>query len=252
MHIVVLVNVSSVLIDYSSTHEPLGTTVLTRDRWSNTTLDETTRRHGRSWNSTTQTVTVKTLLMNSFETLSHKNGIGLPRTKYNTTMSPEPELMTGLGAAAAMFFSALGSALASLQGGKYAMRSTGVLSFVPIVISGVLAIYGIIVAVLLSGKMGGGESADGYRNFSAGLSVGLACLASGLGMAGFLEDSLSGNTATVSNVADDDVIRAPLVRNNTNNARMIEQPSIRFLMCLCFIEAIGLYGLIVALFLIGH
>jgi len=166
-------------------------------------------------------------------------------------MASEPQLMTGLGAAAAMFFSALGSALASVQGGKYAMRSTGVLSFAPIVISGVLAIYGIIVAVLLSGKMDGAESSNGYRNFSAGLSVGLACLASGLGMAGFLEDSLTG---TVTNsVADDDAIRTPLVRNNTNNTtRMIEQPSIRFLMCLVFLEAIGLYGLIVALFLIGR
>jgi len=169
-------------------------------------------------------------------------------------MAPDPELMTGLGAAASIFFSSLGSALASVQGGRYAMRSTGVLSFAPIVISGVLAIYGIIVSVLLSAKIqaDGLDAAGGYKNFSAGLSVGLACLASGMGMAGFLEDSLPTTTTTSQDVASTSEIQEPLIRGSGGQSTtMLGKPSPRFLMCLVFLEAIGLYGLIVALILIG-
>ena len=171
-------------------------------------------------------------------------------------MTIDPELLTGLGAAAALFFCSLGSALASVQAGKYAMRSkAGVLAFSPIVIAGVLAIYGVIVAVLLSGKIGG-DNLNGYRNVSAGLAVGFACLASGLGMAGFLEDSLrSPNTTTVAEGSPVSEMHAPLVPGLHSNSGakfvMIEPPSVRFLMCMVFIEAIGLYGLIVALILIS-
>ena len=173
-------------------------------------------------------------------------------------MTIDPELLTGLGAAASVFFCSLGSALASVPAGKYAMRSkAGVLAYSPIVIAGVLALYGVIVAVLLSGKIGGGDnsSLNGYRNVSAGLAVGLACLASGLGMAGFLEDSLHHpNTTSVAAVTENSAVsemHAPLVPNSGAKVVMIEPPSIRFLMCMVFMEAIGLYGLVVALILIS-
>jgi len=166
-------------------------------------------------------------------------------------MALDPALMTCLGVAASIFFSALGSALASVQGGRYAMRSTGVISFAPIMSSGVLAIYGIIVSVLLSEKIQVDtlDAAGGYRNFSAGLSVGLASLASGMGLAGFFEDSLPATTLQVADSTSE--IQEPLIRGSGDQRSVVEKPSPRFLMCMIFLEAIGLYGLIVALVLIG-
>jgi len=90
---------------------------------------------------------------------------------------PDPTLMTALGAVVALSLSTMGAAVASATSAAYAMSSReGVKSFVPIIISGVLGIYGLIVAVILSNQMHGGTtdltSADGYRNFTAGLAVG--------------------------------------------------------------------------------
>ena len=87
-----------------------------------------------------------------------------------------PQLMSGLGAVLAMFLSALGAAWASIPAGNFAVHADGnnmIMAFGPIVISGVLAIYGTIVAVLLvynSSSSSGSSSdatgmteADGYR-----------------------------------------------------------------------------------------
>jgi ATP synthase proteolipid subunit len=93
------------------------------------------------------------------------------------------ELLTGLGAASSIFFCSTGAAVASAPAGVFALRSSTWRAFVPIVIAGVLAIYGIIVAVILAAnwKVDMTES-DGYKQLAAGLSVGLACFGSGLGM----------------------------------------------------------------------
>ena len=107
----------------------------------------------------------------------------------------DPQLLTGLGCAASMFLCAAGSAYASSYSGVYAVRSSDLKGFAPIVISGVLAIYGIIVSVILASKLGSLSASsnimtqgEGYRNLSAGLSVGFACLASGIGMAFFIKE----------------------------------------------------------------
>ena len=100
-------------------------------------------------------------------------------------MTVDPTLLTGLGAAVSIFLSATGSAIASAHSGVYAIRvqhDLGAKGLIPIVISGVLSIYGIIISVLLIGKMTPEEGttlseADGYRFLSAGLAVGLACWA---------------------------------------------------------------------------
>jgi ATP synthase proteolipid subunit len=96
------------------------------------------------------------------------------------------ELLTGLGAAASIFFCSTGAAVASAPAGVFALRSSTYKAFIPIVIAGVLAIYGIIVAVILAGNLKQNGSSmtesDGYKQLAAGLSVGLGCLASGLGM----------------------------------------------------------------------
>jgi len=160
--------------------------------------------------------------------------------------------MTGLGAAVSVFFSALGSSIASAPAGIYAISSSsGIKAFCPIVISGVLAIYGIIVAVILCGKLSNNEvhdETDGYRHFSAGLAVGLACLASGCGLARFLEANLRISAPVPRGESDERF----LLGNTTSVQTRVIGPAeinIKFIMVLCFIEAIGLYGLIVGLLL---
>jgi V-type H+-transporting ATPase proteolipid subunit len=166
-----------------------------------------------------------------------------------------PELMTGLGAAASTFFTAAGSCYASVHAGVFAMRASLPywVAFSPIIISGVLAIYGIIISVILSAKLTNDESplteTDGYRYFAAGLSVGLACLASGLGMGKFLEKHTITSTRRVASSNGDQT--EPLL-SNTEDAphyNVSGHNMWSFLMVLVFLEAIGLYGLIVALFL---
>lgn len=90
----------------------------------------------------------------------------------------------GIGAAAAIFFSAIGSALSSAQGGIFATKSSsaGIWCYAPIVINGVLAIYGLIIAIIIQAQMN--DSLDlehGYRLLCSGIVVGLGCLASGIG-----------------------------------------------------------------------
>jgi V-type H+-transporting ATPase proteolipid subunit len=177
-------------------------------------------------------------------------------------MSASPELMTGLGAALAIFLSSAGACAASAPAGIYAMRTTsahGVIkAFIPIVIGGVLAIYGIIIAVILSYKIEDGMAAiTGYKCFASGLSVGLACLASGLSMAKFLQDymAVSGGASKIgggrANVgsAESQPLLEGIVTANGGLSREFLQPSWTFFCVYTFLEAIGLYGLIVALLL---
>lgn len=63
------------------------------------------------------------------------------------------------------------------------------MAMVPVVIAGVLALYGVIIWYLLTSKINSNDEislVDGYKFLSAGLSVGLACLASGMGMGLYL------------------------------------------------------------------
>mmetsp|Transcript_40626 Transcript_40626/g.56604 ORF Transcript_40626/g.56604 Transcript_40626/m.56604 type:complete len:164 (-) Transcript_40626:141-632(-) len=163
-------------------------------------------------------------------------------------MTVDPELLTGLGAAIAIFLSSTGAAISSAHAGVFAIRGTSMKDFLPIVIAGVLAIYGIIVGVILVGKFNSEiTSAQGYRNLSAGLSVGLACWASGYGMSLFIKD-LNEAGKPRSRTAESE----PLLRNgNSLDAPVSHPPFVKLFMCLTFLEAIGLYGLIVALFLMG-
>lgn len=161
-------------------------------------------------------------------------------------------LKADLGAALAIFLTAAGSAIASSHAGVYAVRGSDYKAFYPIIISGVLAIYGIIVAVLLVGKLNQGEisQVDGYRNLSAGLAVGLACCASGLGLANFIKQINDHHPTTSSLVTSNGPESEPLVGRR---AEALHQKPINFLhlcLSLVFLEAIGLYGLIVALFLL--
>jgi len=157
-----------------------------------TGLKSNGRQHegGRGSHNTNQTLR----FIVSSNTIESQKRCTHPISLLLFNMTLDPQLLTGVGCAASIFLCAAGSAYASSYSGVYAMRSSDIKGFAPIVISGVLAIYGIIVSVMLAFKLNN-LSADsimtqgeGYRNLSAGLSVGFACLASGVGMAFFIKE----------------------------------------------------------------
>ena len=164
-------------------------------------------------------------------------------------MGASPELMTGLGAAAAMFLSAVGSCHGSVHGGIYAVRQAKFhfLHFVPVIIAGVLSIYGIIVSVILASKLTTADNAmtemDGYRYLSAGLVLGLSCLVSGVGIGKFMELQQHVSVPPSTNGA------TPQETDPLLPAQGKKADVAKTFLVLVFLEAIGLYGLIVALIL---
>merc|ERR1711990_1069908 len=140
-----------------------------------------------------------------------------------------------MGCAAALVFACLGAAYGTAKSGV-GVANMGVMhadmvmkSIIPIIMAGVLGIYGLIVAVLLGSSITGTE-AYGYASYSgySALAAGLCC-----GMAG-----LSAGIAI--GIVGDAGVRA--------DAR---QPKlfVGVILILIFAEALGLYGLIVALIL---
>ena len=101
-------------------------------------------------------------------------------------------------------------------------------SIIPVVMAGIIAIYGVVVAVLISqaSNMDGISSAKairtGFMHFGAGLSVGLSGLAAGFAI-GIVGDAGVRGTA--------------------------QQPKlyVGMILILIFAEVLGLYGLITAL-----
>merc|ERR1712224_579332 len=159
----------------------------------------------------------------------------IPAIAIRQEMCPASAPFFGfMGCAAALVFACLGAAYGTAKSGV-GVANMGVLhaemvmkSIIPVIMAGVLGIYGLIVAVLLASGIKG--EAYGYASFSgyAGLSAGLCC-----GMAG-----LSAGIAI--GIVGDAGVRA--------NAR---QPKlfVGVILILIFAEALGLYGLIVALIL---
>merc|ERR1711997_335287 len=97
-------------------------------------------------------------------------------------------------------------------------------SIIPVVMAGVLGIYGLITAVIIQGKIVGGSYSaySGYAHLAAGLTVGMSSLGSGLAI-GIVGDAG--------------------VRANAQQPR----PFVGMILVLIFAEALGLYGLIVGL-----
>lgn len=99
-------------------------------------------------------------------------------------------------------------------------------SVIPVVMAGIIAIYGLVVAVLISKDLNG----DGYKLFKgfvhlgAGLSVGLSGLAAGFAIG----------------IVGDAGVRG-----------MAQQPRlfVGMILIMIFAEVLGLYGLIVSLIL---
>jgi V-type H+-transporting ATPase proteolipid subunit len=113
---------------------------------------------------------------------------------------------------------------------------------IPVIQAGVLALYGVIIGYLLTRKINAKDEmaiADGYKFLSAGLSVGLACLVSGIAMGAYFKK-----------LNDAEYIFVRKGRAAPDGASK-KASYLQFILCLTFFEAIGLYGLIVALFLLG-
>mmetsp|Transcript_40217 Transcript_40217/g.29661 ORF Transcript_40217/g.29661 Transcript_40217/m.29661 type:complete len:160 (+) Transcript_40217:75-554(+) len=138
-----------------------------------------------------------------------------------------------MGIAAALVFANLGAAYGTARSGL-GIAALGILkpelifkSIVPIIMAGILGIYGLIVAVILQGNVGATTSYNdkaGYQFFSSGLCCGLSSLAAGLAIG----------------VVGDAGVRA--------NAQQ-EAIFVGMILILIFAEAIGLYGLIIAIIL---
>jgi len=146
---------------------------------------------------------------------------------------------------------------------------TGIIkNIIPIVMAGVLGIYGLIVSVIITQaltppKSGGGETTyslfNGYAHLAAGMCCGLSCLAAG-GTIGFIGDvgvrcfglKASGGarawaTGEGSNPADADGGQSSTQVAITADAA--NKLYVGLLIMLIFAEALALYGLIVALIL---
>merc|ERR1712046_347894 len=97
-------------------------------------------------------------------------------------------------------------------------------AIIPVVMAGVLGIYGLITAVIINGKIHAPSYSAyaGYAHLSAGLTVGLSALAAGLAI-GIVGDAG--------------------VRANAQQPRLF----VGMILILIFAEALGLYGLIVGL-----
>ena len=145
-----------------------------------------------------------------------------------------------MGIASGLVFANLGAAYGTAKAGV-GIASLGVIdhskvykSLIPIIMAGILGIYGIIVSVLLVSKVKGmnmspttaGEvlsnGKQGYQYLAAGLACGLSALASGLAIG----------------VAGDAGVRAYAQTDGI---------FVGMILILIFAECIGLYGMIVAI-----
>merc|ERR1719348_2200808 len=92
-----------------------------------------------------------------------------------------------MGATSAMVFSAMGAAYGTAKSGTgiaamSVMRPELIMkSIIPVVMAGIIAIYGVVVAVLIAGQLQPNDYTlyKGFVHLGAGLAVGLSGLAAG-------------------------------------------------------------------------
>ena len=137
-----------------------------------------------------------------------------------------------MGIASALVFANLGASYGTAKAGV-GISSLGVIdsskiyrALIPIIMAGILGIYGIIVSVLINNQISTMKGADamktGYQLFSAGLCCGLSALAAGLAIG----------------VAGDAGVRA---------FAQTDGIFVGMILILIFAECIGLYGMIIAI-----
>ena len=136
-----------------------------------------------------------------------------------------------MGIASALVFANLGAAYGTAKSGV-GICAMGVLkpdkiikSVIPVIMAGILGIYGLIVAVILAQKIGTDYNyKKGYSHLASGLCCGLSSLGAGIAIG-------IGGDAGVRALGQTDRI------------------FVGMLLILIFAEALGLYGLIVSLIL---
>eukprot|EP01125_Pyxidicula_operculata_P009839 TRINITY_DN3239_c0_g1_i1.p1 TRINITY_DN3239_c0_g1~~TRINITY_DN3239_c0_g1_i1.p1 ORF type:complete len:164 (-),score=27.93 TRINITY_DN3239_c0_g1_i1:94-585(-) len=148
------------------------------------------------------------------------------------TVSSSAYFFGFIGAAAALVFCTMGSAYGTAKSGV-GVAAIGTLrpelimkSIVPVIMAGMIGIYGLIIAVFLSTNIHqtGYSEFQGFAHLGAGLAVGLSGLAAGMCIG----------------IVGDAGVRANAVQ---------EKLFVGMILMLVFAEALGLYGLIVALIL---
>jgi len=100
-------------------------------------------------------------------------------------------------------------------------------NMIPVIMAGVLGIYGLIIAVIINQNIGSGSGYDyfkGYAHLASGLACGLSSLGAGMAI-GIVGDAG--------------------VRANGQQPKLY----VGMVLILIFAEALGLYGLIVAIIL---
>ncbi|KAG2184904.1 hypothetical protein INT43_000817 [Umbelopsis isabellina] len=137
------------------------------------------------------------------------------------------------GVFSAMVFSSLGAAYGTARSG-IGIAGIGpfrpelvMKSLIPVVMSGIIAVYGLVVAVLIVGQMSpssGYSLFTGFLSLAAGLSVGIGGLAAGYAVG---------------------IVGDYCVRGYARENRIF----VIMVLILIFAEVLGLYGLIVALIL---
>ena len=135
-----------------------------------------------------------------------------------------------MGIASALVFANLGAAYGTAKSGV-GICSMGVLkpdkiikSVIPVIMAGILGIYGLIVAVILNQKITSYTYKKGYSHLASGLCCGLSSLGAGIAIG-------IGGDAGVRALGQTDKI------------------FVGMMLILIFAEALGLYGLIVSLIL---
>ena len=135
-----------------------------------------------------------------------------------------------MGIASALVFANLGAAYGTAKSGV-GICSMGVLkpdkiikSVIPVIMAGILGIYGLIVAVILNQKINNYSYKKGYSHLASGLCCGLSSLGAGIAIG-------IGGDAGVRALGQTDKI------------------FVGMMLILIFAEALGLYGLIVSLIL---
>ncbi len=134
-----------------------------------------------------------------------------------------------MGLATALVFANLGAAIGTYKSG-IGICHLGILrpdkiikSVIPVIMAGILGIYGLIVAVILNSRIKRPYAVkDGYKHFASGLVCGMSCLGAGISI-GYAGD------AGVRALGQEDRI------------------FVGMMLILIFSEALGLYGIIVSL-----
>ncbi|GAD97626.1 vacuolar ATPase proteolipid subunit c, putative [Paecilomyces variotii No. 5] len=143
----------------------------------------------------------------------------MAESEYSPKFAP---FFSFAGIAAAMIFGSMGAAYGTAKSG---IGISG--SLIPVVMSGIIAVYGLVIAVLIAGDVGPTANTSlyaGFMHLAAGLSVGLAGVAAGY---------------TIGIVGDAGV------RAYMQQSRVY----VGMILILIFGEVLGLYGLIVGLIL---